>query len=200
MPTLSFCGAVLVGGRSARMGRSKARLVVAGQPLWRRQSQRLEQAGARPVFLVLRPGQHSLGGEREIRDRKRDAGPLAGLAAALAASPEQLIAVLAVDLPAMDPAWFVHLLRHCHAGRGAVFRGPRGYEPLAAVYPLSCLASAERRLEGGDYALQDFVRELVRRRQVAAVPLPESLVPMAANWNRPGDWPEAIRRRRTPGR
>jgi len=197
----SLSGVVLAGGRSVRMGRDKARLVVAGWPLWQRQSWLLEACGAQPVLLALRPRQRSLGApRREIRDRVPEAGPLGGLAAALEVSAAAWIAVLAVDLPAMETAWFRRLRRQCRPGRGAVFLGPHGYEPLAAIYPRSATAVAARRLKRGQRALQGLVRELVRARQLAEVPLPRSYAAMAANWNAPADWPgvPAVRPRPRP--
>jgi molybdopterin-guanine dinucleotide biosynthesis protein A len=159
MTNSSLSGVVLVGGRSTRMGRDKARLAVGGHPLWRHQVRLLESCGARPVLVALRPRQRSLGAPgREIRDRVGGAGPLAGLARGLEASTAAWVAVLAVDLPAMKAAWFRRLQRHCCPGRGAVFLGPHGYEPLAAIYPQSAAGVTARRLRAGHLALQGLVR------------------------------------------
>jgi molybdopterin-guanine dinucleotide biosynthesis protein A len=188
-PTLLLlAGAVLAGGRSTRMGRDKARLVVDGVPLWRRQRGVLEAAGAGSVVVVLRPRQRSLGNRRaEIRDPLSDRGPLAGLQAALVGTRAAWLAVLAVDMPRVDPRWFRRLRRHCRAGVGAVVRTADGYEPLAAIYPRAALSVVERRLQGGQLALQGLIRELVRRRQMVAVRLPASALRQAANWNTPAD-------------
>jgi len=201
MPIPSLSGVVLAGGRSTRMGRDKARLQVGGQPLWRRQVRLLEACGAQPVLLALRPRQRSLGAPgREIRDQVREAGPLGGLAAALETSTAEWLAVLAVDLPAMEPAWFRRLLKECRPGRGAVFLSSHGYEPLAAIYPREAAPAAARRLKRGRLALQGLVRELIGARQLAEVRLPRPFAAMAANWNAPADWPgrAAVRPRPEP--
>jgi molybdopterin-guanine dinucleotide biosynthesis protein A len=188
-PTLPvLAGAVLAGGRSTRMGRDKARMVVDGVPLWRRQRGVLESAGAGRVVVVLRPRQRSLGRRRdEIRDRLSDHGPMAGLQAALADTRADWLAVLAVDMPRVDARWFRRLRRRCRIGTGAVVRTADGYEPLAAIYPQAALLVVERRLQGGHLALQGLVKELVRRRQMVAVRLPAAALRQAANWNTPAD-------------
>jgi molybdopterin-guanine dinucleotide biosynthesis protein A len=189
MSDSDLSGVVLVGGRSRRMGRDKARLVWAGVPLWQRQLGVLERAGARPVLLALRPRQRGLGEKkREIRDRQADAGPLSGLQAALSALPvARWVAVLAVDMPQVGPAWFRRLRARCRPGVGAVVVHPEGYEPLAAIYPVTALPVVARRLRDGKLALQGLVAELLRKGQMIALPLPKGEEWRVANWNEPGD-------------
>lgn len=181
-------GVVLAGGRSRRMGRNKATLRAAGELLWRRQRRVLLASGCTGVLIALRPRQRSLGNrDREIRDRVRDAGPLAGIEAALAACSTPLLALLAVDMPRIEPAWFRRLRRLARAGRGAVFRGAAGLEPLAAVYPREALPLVTRRLQQRQFAVHRLVGELVRAGRMKVIPLPRALHPQAANWNRPAD-------------
>jgi len=183
-----LAGVVLVGGRSARMGRNKARIRLDGVELWRRQLGVLERAGARPVFLSLRPRQRSFGWSGgEIRDAAADAGPLGGLAAALAVAPAPLVAVLAVDLPNIDAAWFRRLRQRCRPGTGAVVRGPKGYEPLAAIYPSEAAALCMARLRAGRFSLQRLVAALVRQGRILALPMRVGDRAMLANWNTGND-------------
>ena len=79
-------GVVLAGGDSRRMGCDKAEIVIGGEPLWRRQVRVLRTAGADPVMLVRRPGQSAPDGIPILRDGVGDAGPMAGLQAALSAA------------------------------------------------------------------------------------------------------------------
>ncbi|MFI5335717.1 MAG: molybdenum cofactor guanylyltransferase [Opitutales bacterium] len=195
MASANLSGAVLVGGRSTRMGRDKARLLFDGQPLWRRQLRLLECIGANPVRLVLRPRQRSFGDRtREIRDSVENAGPLSGLLAALTAAPTPWLAVLAVDMPHLDATWFRRLRRLCRPGVGAVVMVPAGYEPLAAIYPHTARTIVARRLHGEKLALQDLVAELVRRRKMKVLRLPASEGWRTANWNTPADLRRGRRR------
>ncbi|MBI2517807.1 MAG: molybdenum cofactor guanylyltransferase [Opitutae bacterium] len=179
-------GAVLAGGKSSRMGRNKALLRVDGQPLWRRQLGVLAQAGAKPVLLVQAPGQRALR-RRVVRDTVCDAGPLAGLHAALSACEPPWLAVLAVDMPGIDADWFGRLARHCHVDRGAVVRTPDGYEPLAAIYPRAALPEIVKRLAAEKFSLQQLLTTLVRRGLMTSVPLRRADQARVANWNTPAD-------------
>lgn len=186
-------GAVMAGGESRRMGRDKAGLRLAGEPLWRRQARVLAEAGAEPVVIVRRPGQRRLGRQLEtVRDTVIGAGPLAGLQAALTAGGGRPVAVLAVDMPAVDAAWFHRLWAKCRAGVGAVARHEDGYEPLAAIFPGEALPEVAARLARGERSMQELVRALVRRRRLKVVRLAEAERWRVANWNRPEDaWPRS---------
>ena len=187
--TAPFSGVVLVGGRSTRMGRDKARLDWKGLPLWQRQIGVLARAGCTPVRLALRRHQRSFGDPaREVRDARPDVGPLGGLHAALVASAgSEWVAVLAVDLPLIEPAWFRKLRRLCRPGSGAVVQTSDGFEPLAAIYPIAALPVVARRLEAGEFALQGLLAELVRRGLMLAVSPGRGQVGQVENWNEPGD-------------
>lgn len=188
-------GVVLAGGRSRRMRRNKATLLAGSEPLWRRQRRVLRASGCTCVLIALRPRQRSLGDRaQEIRDRVNEAGPLAGIEAALAASASPLLAVLAVDMPRITASWFRRLLRLARKGRGAVFRGAGGLEPLAAVYPQESLPIVRQRLRRRQLAVQQLVSALVRASRMKVVPLLPALRPQAANWNRPADRRQAGRR------
>jgi len=184
----TLAGAVLAGGASSRMGRDKARLRLAGVPLWRRQLRVLQDAGAAPVLLVQRAGQRPPArGVLVVNDRIPGAGPLAGLHAALAATDARWLAVLAVDMPAIDPAWFAWLRTFCRPGVGAAARHAGGSEPLAAIYPREALAVVSARLARGERSLQGLVTVLARGRRLRLVPLPPAERWRVANWNSPGD-------------
>jgi molybdopterin-guanine dinucleotide biosynthesis protein A len=170
------------------MGRNKARLRIRGKELWRRQLSVLEHAGARPLALALRPRQRSYGWKGgEIRDVAAGAGPMGALAAALSFSASPWVAVLAVDLPQMDAAWFRRLRKRCRTGVGAVVRGPEGFEPLAAIYPSSARSHCLAHLAMGRFSLQSLLRSLVRHRLMVVLPLRAIDRPRLIHWNTPGD-------------
>jgi molybdopterin-guanine dinucleotide biosynthesis protein A len=100
-----FCGAVLAGGRSSRMGRDKALVEVGpGRPLVVVAAQALEAAGASAVIAV---GGDQVGlealGLRWVPDRFPGQGPLAGILTALAEATTDVVVVLACDMPGVGP-------------------------------------------------------------------------------------------------
>ena len=146
--------AVLAGGASRRMGRDKATLAVGGVEL---ASVALAAAArvADPVVLVAPEGHPARRlPARLVTDPGQ--GPLAAVAAALAALDDDHVLVLAGDHPGLRVELLAHLAGLA-AGAEAVAcrRGPR-LEPLVAVYrraPALALARARLADPAGDHSL-----------------------------------------------
>lgn len=191
IPTGQLTGAVLAGGHSRRMGRDKATLAHEGRPMWERQAGVLRAAGCDVIAVVRQPGQAPLGLPDDLllwHDPVADAGPLAGLHAALSSSRTLLIAVLAVDMPRIDPWWFQWLGSYCGSNIGAMACRPDGmHEPLAAIYPRTAVTETARLLTGPDRSLQSLAAALMTRHLLRSVPLPEGDLWRVANWNTPAD-------------
>ena len=191
IPANQLTGAVLAGGQSRRMGRDKAGLPHEGRPMWERQAGILRAAGAEPITFVRAPGQAPLGLPDDLllwHDIYTDAGPLAGLHAALSHTRTLLIAVLAVDMPRIDAWWYQWLGSYCGSNIGAMACRPDGrFEPLAAIYPRTALAEVTRRLGDADRSLQSLAAALMERHLLRNVPLPEGDLWRVTNWNTPGD-------------
>ncbi len=155
----NFAAVLLAGGRSTRMGRDKATLLIDGQQLWQRQLDKLRALRPRELFISgRRDGPYAGAGCEIIEDAVPDLGPLGGVAAALSRAESPLVLVLAVDLPAMTVEFLSDLLR---AGRSVVPQNADYFEPLAAVYPASALPIAAALLEQADRSMQRFVRRLI---------------------------------------
>jgi molybdopterin-guanine dinucleotide biosynthesis protein A len=183
-------GAVLVGGASSRMGRDKATLPYDGAPLALRAAHALAACVAR-VRLVARPDARPELGFACIDDRHPVRAPLVGVHAALAACEASAVLVAACDLPDLDPRVLLALLALAPVEGGADVvapLGPRGPEPLLAIYRPRLLPEIERRIAAGDFALQALLRDvdtlLVPESDLRALdPELRSL----RNLNRPGD-------------
>jgi molybdenum cofactor guanylyltransferase len=154
-----LAGVVLCGGRSRRMGFEKATIEVGGSTLLERAISRLGEA-CDPVLVA--PGALSLeaGGHEIVEDAVPGAGPLAALVGALRRSPHPLTAVVAVDMPWLDPALLLVLARRIGDHDVAVCETDRGVEPLHAVYATSALAPAESALRGSDRSMHDLLGRL----------------------------------------
>ena len=96
-------------------------------------------------------------GRQAIADALPNAGPLGGLVAALRYSPHRLLAVVAVDLPWVDPG-LLRMLADLIGDRDVALCETRGgVEPLHAVYSTSLLAAAETALAGSDRSLRRLI-------------------------------------------
>lgn len=181
-------GVVLAGGRSTRMGRDKAFLRRGGETLVRRQTGLLRAAGCTDVLISGRPGvDYGVPDARTIIDAVENAGPLAGLVAALEAMHHERLLVLAVDLPAMSPQFLQRLAAWGDARCGVVPYGPHGFEPLGACLPRAILALARTALERQSTSLQTLLGEAESSGLIRRLALSPEEERSFENWNRPED-------------
>ncbi|HEX9411112.1 MAG TPA: molybdenum cofactor guanylyltransferase [Actinomycetota bacterium] len=156
----SMSGLVLCGGESARMGSEKALIEVGGEPLFLRVARRLARV-ADPVLLATgRPGRLGALGYSEVADERPRAGPLAGLAGGLAASPHELMAAVAVDMPLLSGDLLV-LLATLHEDEDAVVPiSAHGPEPLHALYARRALPALRAALDEGTLSMRVVLKGL----------------------------------------
>ncbi len=158
------------------MGTCKAQLPFRGRSLVLHAVGILERAGLVP-FVVTAPGQYlDVGSAGRLHDLRPDGGPLAGLHAALAATRETAICILACDLPLVDPAVFRHLVLLAGTCDVAVPEdGAGNLHPLCGLYSRRCLPWVERLLEtgGGPRHLLQLPQLRVRRLAAAELGWPD---------------------------
>jgi molybdopterin-guanine dinucleotide biosynthesis protein A len=178
---------VLAGGRSTRMGREKALLEVDGVPQWQRQRDVLAAAGAAEIFLSARPEQEWAGAARGftavVHDALTAGGPLVGITAGLERATHPWLAVLAIDLPAMTPAWFSTLLCEVAPGVGVVGRRGGFFEPLAAIYPGEVRWLAWEALARGEFSLQRLLAAAVAQGLMRVHEIAAAEAALFENWN-----------------
>lgn len=131
-----FSGAVLVGGRSSRLGIDKTSLFTERIEL------ALRDAGAVEVLRV---------GTAELPDELPGAGPLAGIATALRHASCPVVVVLACDLPGVRPEG-IRLVVDA-LSEDALVALPPG-EPLHAAWRRAALPEVLAALHGGERAVR----------------------------------------------
>jgi molybdopterin-guanine dinucleotide biosynthesis protein A len=156
-------GVVLAGGRSSRMGTSKAALEWHGSTLLRRVAGIVSRGVDGPVVVVRAPGQGlpRLPCDIEILDDPAEGhGPLQGIAVGLSALADraETAFVCSTDLPLLHPA-FVRRVTRDGAGVDVVLPVVGGHrQPLAACYRTS-LGEAATRLVAADRLRPAFLFE-----------------------------------------
>ena len=176
-------GVLLAGGKSARMGKDKAALVLDGETL-----------GARAV-RVLRAvcddvvcAGHGRGvPEDVVRIADPGDGPLVALAGALAllkaAHASCSFVVLPVDMPGIQSAHLAKLIEAARHAQGACF-GIHGHiEPLPLVFAAAALPHLAERVAQGEKRLSAGVRAL----SPAIVALTDAEQALMRNLNTPTD-------------
>jgi molybdopterin-guanine dinucleotide biosynthesis protein A len=136
---------ILAGGKATRLGGvDKSALVVDGRTIFERQVDALRDAVAE--IIVSSPRDYP--GFRTVRDAVEDGGPLAGIAAGLAAARTPWLLVLAGDMPNVTRALVDRMLSRTRDDLDAVGIRIDGLpEPLACVLRVSsCTQIVQERL------------------------------------------------------
>lgn len=158
---LDAWGVVFCGGASRRMGRDKALLVLDGMTLLERAARTLAAVTPRVLLATGAEPRYAELGLDHVLDGEPGAGPLAGLAAALARIEHARIAfvcVLACDMPRVPVAVFPALLSRARAENveACLVRTRGGLEPLCGVYHARCLPAVRAALARGERRMDSF--------------------------------------------
>jgi molybdenum cofactor guanylyltransferase len=151
-------GAVLAGGASRRMGRTKALARVRGVAMGERVAVALERAGCRPVvFVGGDPTELAVLGRDVIADRHPGAGPLGGVVTALHALRGDVV-VAACDLPELDTATVRALLEApAEEDTAVIVAVTDRLEPGLTYWRGAALAAVETLFATGERALHAAV-------------------------------------------
>jgi molybdopterin-guanine dinucleotide biosynthesis protein A len=187
-PDLSpLAGVILCGGASRRMGSDKALLAAGNERLVDRAARRLATV-ADPVFLACGARPLVVAGCTAVGDAADGAGPLGGVVAGLRASPHQLTAIVAVDMPWFDPDLLIRMAAQWAGEDALVPLSASRMEPLHAVYARSAVAVLEDALAAGRLRMLDALDGLrVRRFDAADAAGARSAARFATNLNTPED-------------
>jgi molybdopterin-guanine dinucleotide biosynthesis protein A len=153
---------ILAGGKATRLGGiDKREIVIDGRTIFERQVDAL-----RPwVAEIVVSSPRAVPGFRTVVDAVPDIGPLAGIAAGLAAATTPWLFVIAGDMPHLHRAFIELVLAHADAESDAVGIRIGGLpEPLctvlrvAAWQPIVSARIAARRLKASALLTEEHVR------------------------------------------
>ena len=184
-PMDDVTGVLLVGGHGRRMGRDKVLIPFQGRPLVAHIHRTLADlfpsvllvGHSRPEFLEL--------GLESHEDLIPRGGVLAGITTGLTLSETPFIFAVACDMPHLDPHLIRRVASHRLEADAVVPRGPRGTEPLFAVYSRACLDPFRDSLSRGRLRVMEALSGLTVASPVIASP--EGSADPLFNLNRPED-------------
>lgn len=162
-------GIVLAGGKSTRMGTSKALLPFGRETMLQRVVRVLGEL-VDPIVVVAAPGQELPALPPDVivaHDEREGRGPLEGLRAGLKALPGyvDVAYVTSCDVPLLVPGFVVQILELAHGHDVAVMEIDGFTHPLSAVYRRTVLPHVEDLL-AHDQLRPVFLFERVRTRRV----------------------------------
>jgi len=192
---VDFTVVIQAGGQSSRMGQDKALMPFLGRPLIARQVERLRGLDAALLVVTNRPAEYAFLGLPLAADRVQGLGPLGGLVTAFKAASTPVVAVVACDMPFLNPALLLaqRALLEREQVDVVIPRSPEGLEPLHAVYRREvCLPAVRQALAEGKRRMIAWleavrVREMNAEEIAAADPTLRSFV----NVNSPAEFRQA---------
>ncbi|HEY9462891.1 MAG TPA: molybdenum cofactor guanylyltransferase [Vicinamibacterales bacterium] len=169
MNGMAEAGIVLCGGKSTRMGSSKALLPFGSETMLQRVVRLLGEVVS-PIVVVAAADQDLPALPRDVivtRDERDARGPLEGLRAGLKALPPHVDAVYVTscDVPLLIPNFVRQILELAHGYDIAVMEIDGFTHPLSAVYRRATLPFVEDLL-AKDRLRPAFLFELVKTRRV----------------------------------
>ena len=180
---MSYAGFVLVGGRSARMGRDKALLRYKSKPLLEHAAQQVLSAAGN-VTLIGDPALYGQFGYPVYPDRVPGCGPLGGLYTALSRTQADWNLIVACDLPSICELQLKLILEAANEACDCVVPQLKNEltEPLSAAYHRRCLPKVEQALANNALRMRDLIREL------STITLTGWEPELFHNVNSPADW------------
>ncbi len=141
------------------MGENKALKLFAGQPLIERMAARVRPIAQELLVTTNQPEAFEFLGIPLVADMLPGKGALSGLYTAVAAARQPLVAVLACDMPFINPDLLL-VQRDLLLAEGVdvvIPLSPQGLEPLHAIYRrATCLAAIETALRADQRRLTSW--------------------------------------------
>jgi molybdopterin-guanine dinucleotide biosynthesis protein A len=170
---------LLAGGKSSRMGRDKALLQISGAPMIRRTADLLTALVTKTTLVISAnqsdnsddthdTNRYSNFGLSMLTDSWPSAGPLGGIATALANAQSKWCLILACDMPFLTKEWLRFLLGQLEQTETEapsqidviIPETLRGLEPLCAVYRTSCASILSATLDRGVRKVTNAIADL----------------------------------------
>ena len=155
---MRYGGIILCGGKSSRMGTSKAHLEFGTETLLQR-IVRIMGEVLDPLVVVAANGQELPNLEAKVmicRDKNEGQGPLEGLAAGLEALKDRCDAVFlsSCDVPFLKKEFILGMIEALGESRMCIPRTEAYFHPLASVYRVDVLPDVQQLL--GEKKLRPF--------------------------------------------
>jgi molybdenum cofactor guanylyltransferase len=173
---------LLAGGKSSRMGRDKALLEFSGAPMIQRTADLLTPLIAKTTLVISASqsgnphntndtndtNRYSIFGLPTLTDSWPSAGPLGGIATALAHAQSKWCLILACDMPFLTKEWLTFLLSYIaqHETEAPpqidviIPETTHGLEPLCAIYRATCAPILTAALNRGVRKVTDAIADL----------------------------------------
>lgn len=159
-----FSAVILAGGHGERLGQDKANAKVAGRPLLEWTADALKPLSM-DLLVVKRYDQNlpimtSQASWRTIIDKRPNAGPLAGIEAALEKIANDIMIIVGCDMPLIQPDLLRAIAAECRDNDLVIPLLNGMPQPLLAAYRTSCLPVVKQLLDSGEGRIRKIIPKL----------------------------------------
>ena len=180
---------ILAGGQSRRFGENKALVSISGEPLIVRLASQLASEGRDVTLVVQKATDYLAYGIPVIEDGVDQAGPLAGVVAALRASKgcgDEWCLISSCDILDWQKEWFPVLkgaVESSPSALAAIFlgEGHGEFRPFPGLYRSMLVGLAEEVWAEGVRSMREFHRLIESQGKVEKCPLRRNLLPKTFN-------------------
>lgn len=160
MATDNFVGVILAGGKSSRFGANKALTELPDGLMIEHPAKILAALFQERLLVTNTPEEYAFLAWPMTGDIYQEAGPLAGIHAALKTAAKPLIFVAGCDMPFLDKEIILYLCDLASGYDVVIPRTTAGLEPLHAIYRQTVLATIEKSLDNGNRKIHRIFAEL----------------------------------------
>ena len=185
----SVAGAILVGGRSTRMGKDKARLMLGSKTVLEHVIKAMAKFCDPLVLVGAQPGDYAEIDLPAQPDVFPGTGPLGGIYTALVSSGAPEILIATCDQPFLQARCLTQLLNATESALAVCYSSPQGIQPFPGLYRRASLPLLENALREGSYSVRQWLRR--QREKVELITAGPELESCFFNLNTPVDWQRA---------
>lgn len=180
---------ILAGGQSRRFGENKAIVSISGEPLIVRLANQLASEGQDVTLVTQKASDYLAYGIPVMEDGVDNAGPLAGVIAALRASSQkgdEWCLISSCDILDWRKEWFPVLkgaVESSASALAAIFSGEEhgGFRPFPGLYRSTLVGLAEEVWAEGVRSMREFHRRIESLGKAEKCPLRPDLLPKTFN-------------------
>ncbi len=148
----------MAGGRSRRLGRDKATLLIAGRPLAHWVKDAISPLVDECWLISNQPVAHLELGMPVVIDILPGRGALGGLLSVMLIAKGEYVLLSACDTPFLQTELLEVMIQACRGGQDAVIcRSSRGLEPLPGVYSCRLLQRLQAQVQSDDLRLRTLL-------------------------------------------
>jgi molybdopterin-guanine dinucleotide biosynthesis protein A len=156
---LLMSAAILCGGKSTRMGRSKAFLSYGGKTMIEHRYDMMRELFAEVMLVANAPEEYCHITDDVVKDIIANRGPLVGILSALLVAQHEHTFVIACDMPLVDRRLMRRMAQECRETDTDVLvvTHEDGVEPLLGIYSRRCVKPLEESIFAGNLKVSDFL-------------------------------------------